>query len=100
MPTYDFECVKCHHRFEEKRSFSDSGSVDCPRCHCEARRLFSVTPIIFKGSGFYVTDHRKGTAPESEGKTEVKKDNKSEAKKEDKPEAKKEVKEVKAATTE
>jgi putative FmdB family regulatory protein len=94
MPTYDFECVKCHCRFEEKRSFSDNGSVDCPRCHGEARRLFSVTPIIFKGSGFYVTDHRKGSPIESESKAE--------AKKEDKPESKKaEVKEVKpAATTE
>jgi putative FmdB family regulatory protein len=59
MPTYDFECVKCHHKFEQKRSFSDDGSADCPRCHGEARRLFSVVPVIFKGSGFYVTDHRQ-----------------------------------------
>jgi len=77
MPTYDFECVKCHHKFEQKRSFSDDGSADCPRCHGEARRLFSVVPVIFKGSGFYVTDHRKGgildaDAPPAE-KAEIKK---------------------------
>lgn len=82
MPTYDFECVKCHYRFEEKRGFNDSGDVDCPRCHGEARRLFSVPPVIFKGSGFYITDHRKpGT-----GDTESMPADKSETKKpEEKP---------------
>jgi len=91
MPTYDFECVKCHHRFEEKRSFSDNGSADCPRCHCEARRLFSAPPIIFKGSGFYVTDHRAGNAASADAP----KDGKSEPK----PEPKKEAKDIKPAAT-
>jgi putative FmdB family regulatory protein len=76
MPTYDFECVKCHHKFEQKRSFSDDGSADCPRCHGEARRLFSVVPVIFKGSGFYVTDHRKGSTIDTESKTEEKSETK------------------------
>ena len=52
MPTYDFECVKCHHKFEQKRSFSDDGSADCPRCHGEARRLFSAVPVILKAQVF------------------------------------------------
>ena len=92
MPTYDFECTKCHHRFERKRSFSDNGGVDCPRCHCEARRLFTAPPIIFKGSGFYVTDQRKPNPASADLPKEEKKS-------ESKPETKKEVKEVKAATT-
>jgi putative FmdB family regulatory protein len=82
MPTYDFECTKCHKKFEEKRSFSDSGEAECPRCHCVARRLFSAPPVIFKGSGFYVTDHRSPNAaadsePEPKTKTEATKDDKA-----------------------
>jgi putative FmdB family regulatory protein len=85
MPTYDFECVKCHHKFEQKRSFSDDGSTDCPRCHSEARRLFSVVPVIFKGSGFYVTDQRKGSGVKAEAATEVKSETKKPDNKTTKP---------------
>jgi len=59
MPVYDYECVKCRHQFELRRRFGENGTVDCPRCQGEARRLFTAVPVIFKGSGFYVTDHRK-----------------------------------------
>jgi putative FmdB family regulatory protein len=72
MPTYDFECVKCHYKFEQKRSFNDDGTADCPRCHGEARRLFSSVPVIFKGSGFYVTDQRKSGKVRAEAATEEK----------------------------
>jgi putative FmdB family regulatory protein len=61
--------MKCHHKFEQKRSFNDDGSADCPRCHGEARRLFSPVPVIFKGSGFYVTDHRKDSGVKAEAAT-------------------------------
>ena len=71
MPTYDFECIKCHYKFEQKRSFSDDGSADCPRCQSEARRLFSAVPVIFKGSGFYVTDHRKSGKVRAAASTEA-----------------------------
>lgn len=70
MPTYDFECTKCHYKFEQKRSFNDDGSADCPHCHSEARRLFSAVPVIFKGSGFYVTDQRKSGKVRAEAATE------------------------------
>jgi len=43
-----------------KRSFHDDSPVSCPKCGGMARKLFSSVPIIFKGSGFYVTDHRGG----------------------------------------
>jgi putative FmdB family regulatory protein len=69
MPTYDFECIKCQHKFEQKLSFKDEGSVECPRCRGEARRLFTPVPVIFKGSGFYVTDHRQGGGVKAEAAT-------------------------------
>lgn len=59
MPIYEYECVDCAHRFEMKRSFSDMGDVSCPNCGCHTQRVFSSVPVIFKGSGFYVTDYRK-----------------------------------------
>ena len=56
LPVYEFECTCCPSRFELKRSFNDEEPVYCPRCGGKARKLFSPVPIIFKGSGFYVTD--------------------------------------------
>lgn len=58
MPVYEFECTCCPSRFELKRSFNDEEPVYCPRCGGKARKLFSPVPIIFKGSGFYVTDNK------------------------------------------
>jgi len=59
MPTYEYRCPKCNLKFEAKRSFSDNNSpVFCTRCGTEAKRLFSAVPVIFKGSGFYITDSR------------------------------------------
>lgn len=59
MPIYEYECGRCRLRFELKRPFGQNGSMPCPRCQGDTRRLFSPVPIIFKGSGFYVTDSRK-----------------------------------------
>jgi len=56
MPIYQYVCPKCHAQFERRQSFADESVVACPRCNNGARRLFSPVPIIFKGSGFYVTD--------------------------------------------
>ncbi|MFC1991776.1 FmdB family zinc ribbon protein [Chloroflexota bacterium] len=58
MPIYEYECPSCSGRFERRRSFSDNSPVSCSKCLCEARRIFSPVPIIFKGSGFYSTDYR------------------------------------------
>lgn len=94
MPTYDFECTKCNHRFEQRRSFSDNGNAQCPVCRGKARRLISAPPIIFKGKGFYVTDHRKsppsdnGGSPSTETKDAKTTDTKTtDTKKESKPTA-------------
>ena len=68
MPTYEYECKSCSHSFEVFQSMSDPPIKDCPECGKEVRRLiFGGTGVIFKGSGFYVTDKSKGS-----GKTETK----------------------------
>jgi putative FmdB family regulatory protein len=59
MPTYEYECKKCHSRFELKRSFGEDGGATCPECSGKAGRIFTSVPVIFKGSGFYVTDNKK-----------------------------------------
>ncbi len=72
MPIYEYECEKCAYRFELKRRFDeDAGSPCCPRCRGKVRRLFSPSVILFKGSGFYVTDSRNNrNHPSEEGKTD------------------------------
>ena len=70
MPVYEYECGSCHHRFEKKQSFHDEPKAVCPRCKRKAKRVFHAAPVIFKGSGFYVTDHRKNGG--SEGAPEKK----------------------------
>jgi len=59
MPIYLYECYKCNHKFELLQSFRAEPSAQCPECHNGSKRLFVPVPIIFKGSGFYVTDSRK-----------------------------------------
>mgnify|MGYP000256373020 CR=1 FL=1 len=68
MPIYEYECENCSLRFEVKRSFSEDGGGYCPQCGSKARRLISAVPIIFKGSGFYVTDNRKDHSESSSDK--------------------------------
>jgi putative FmdB family regulatory protein len=66
MPLYEYQCGECSHRFELRRTFSEGGSAACPRCHGVANRVFAPVPIVFKGSGFYVTDYRKDKGVDSE----------------------------------
>ncbi|MCK5250641.1 MAG: zinc ribbon domain-containing protein [Spirochaetaceae bacterium] len=63
MPTYDYECRSCGHSFETFQSMSDDSLTVCPECRKEQlRRLIGGgSGIIFKGSGFYVNDSRKGS---------------------------------------
>ena len=70
MPIYEYECEKCHARFEMKRSFGEDGSANCPHCRGKACRIFTSVPIIFKGSGFYVTDHKKTNSASTPEKNE------------------------------
>lgn len=61
MPTYDYQCQKCGHRFEVFQSMRDERLTDCPLETCDGsvkRLLGTGAGIIFKGSGFYQTDYR------------------------------------------
>jgi putative FmdB family regulatory protein len=66
MPLYDYECESCSHKFELRRSYSEGANAKCPSCQCTAQRVFVPVPIVFKGSGFYVTDYRKEKTPSEE----------------------------------
>jgi putative FmdB family regulatory protein len=60
MPTYDYECKDCGYEFEHFQRMSDEPLGTCPECGGALRRLIGGgTGIIFKGSGFYVTDNGK-----------------------------------------
>jgi putative FmdB family regulatory protein len=62
MPTYEYECKKCGHCFEAVQSINDEPLKKCPKCGKGVRRLiFGGAGVIFKGSGFYVTDKNKGS---------------------------------------
>ena len=62
MPTYEYECNECHLRFDRKQRFDEEPVTVCPNCRGKSRRVIHSTPIIFKGSGFYITDNRKNSA--------------------------------------
>jgi len=71
MPTYEYECKSCGHQFECFQKMTDKPVKKCPKCGLEVRKLISSgTGLIFKGSGFYITDYaKKGKKPEGEKKT-------------------------------
>jgi putative FmdB family regulatory protein len=58
MPRYEYECAECGVRFERVQRFDESPLSTCPECHGEIHRLIKPVGIVFKGSGFYSTDHR------------------------------------------
>ena len=61
MPTYDYQCQKCGHKFEHFQSMSSDRLTDCPEEDCDGsvkRLLGTGAGIIFKGGGFYETDYR------------------------------------------
>src|SRR5262245_30304530 len=59
MPTYVYRCRKCKHRFELFHSIADESVKRCPRCRAKAERVpAGGAGILFKGSGFYITDYR------------------------------------------
>ncbi|MBC7225256.1 MAG: FmdB family transcriptional regulator, partial [Anaerolineae bacterium] len=62
MPTYQYECEECGLVFERRQHFHDAPLKRCPECQGPVHRVFQPVGIIFKGSGFYVTDNR-ATSP-------------------------------------
>ena len=66
MPTYTYRCKNCNHQFDVRQRMSDEPLADCPQCHTEQslRKVLNSVGVVFKGSGFYITDNRgKKTAP-------------------------------------
>jgi len=68
MPIYEYQCQKCGCRFEVRQDFDDEPITQCQNNGCDGlvRRVFSPPAIIFKGSGFYVTDNRHGKPADKE----------------------------------
>ena len=59
MPTYDYRCRSCGHRFELFHGIKDEGVKRCPRCKGRAKRVpGGGAGLLFKGSGFHATDYR------------------------------------------
>ncbi len=85
MPTYEYECSSCGHRFEVFQSIKDRPRRKCPECGKGVKRLIGAgSAVIFKGSGFYQTDYRSSDykkKAESESKSTDKTADKSESSK-------------------
>ena len=61
MPTYEYQCKKCGHRFSEFQRIVDPPIKDCPKCgkkNCVEQIISGGSGLIFKGSGFYITDYK------------------------------------------
>ena len=74
MPVYTYRCDSCGVEFERHQSFNDAPLKTCPECRKKSlRKVITPTKIIFKGSGFYATDHRSQSGSSSrENKSESK----------------------------
>ena len=65
MPIYEYQCISCAHRFELKQSIKDEPVKECTRCGKEVTKLISSPAIMFKGSGWYITDYSDKMKPGS-----------------------------------
>ncbi len=78
MPVYTYRCDSCGVQFERQQSFTDAPLKICPECRKKSlRKVISPVRVVFKGSGFYSTDHRPSSAsstppPKGEGKNAAK----------------------------
>ncbi len=69
MPVYVYRCDACGLTFERRQRITDPPLVDCPECEGHVHRIIQPVGIVFKGSGFYVTDNRKSTSSTTKGAT-------------------------------
>jgi putative FmdB family regulatory protein len=90
MPIYTYRCESCGIQFERSQKFTDQSLTRCPECGKKAlRKVYSPVGIVFKGSGFYSTDHRSPSgAPRSTSAKGEEKASEGEKKETAKPEPK------------
>jgi len=69
MPLYEYQCEDCGMRFERRQHMDDKPVQVCPECGGRVHRLIQPVGIIFKGSGFYVTDNRAKSSTSGTGST-------------------------------
>jgi putative FmdB family regulatory protein len=105
MPTYVYACDSCGNQFEQFQSFKDEPLRTCTACAGAVRRVFQPVGIVFKGSGWYVTDSRKSnsatvSSDDSAGKAEKAPAGDTTTNSETKSEAKSEAKSEPAAKSE
>lgn len=68
MPIYTYRCENCGVQFERTQKFSDQPLTRCPECNKKTlRKVYTPVGIVFKGSGFYATDHRSPSGSRSPG---------------------------------
>jgi len=70
MPTYEYQCKTCNHRFEIWQKMTDEPLAVCDECGGHIRRVIFAPGIVFKGTGFYKTDHGNGAVAATNGSTE------------------------------
>ncbi|HAP40403.1 MAG: transcriptional regulator [Nitrospira sp.] len=63
MPIYEYQCTSCAYRFEVKQSIKDDPIKECARCGKDVTKLISPPAIMFKGSGWYITDYSDKMKP-------------------------------------
>lgn len=66
MPLYDYQCSSCGQTIEVRHGFNDQYAEPCAKCGGALTRVFNPAPILFKGSGFYITDSRGGKSEKSD----------------------------------
>ncbi len=80
MPTYEYKCEKCGNVFEELQSITDDPVKECPTCGGKVHRLIGAgAGLIFKGSGFYLTDYKKSNSSPATASNETKTGQKNKA---------------------
>ena len=73
MPTYNYKCNDCGHQFSVFQKMSDDPVQECPQCEGKVRRIISGgSGMIFKGTGFYLTDYGKSDTPKEKESTVTK----------------------------
>ena len=100
MPTYEYKCQKCKKTFDQLQSMSEAPLKKCIYCKGKVERLIGAgAGLIFKGSGFYITDYKKRPSEGSKQKAESKAEGGKEKSEGGKaPEAKKESQDKKPKT--